>query len=394
MALAIARHTVALSKEGAALATRVVLGGSVPPGAREKFQRECAHALQVERVFAVGSGRTALALALRGLNLPVGASIALPSYCFFSVVGVVEGLGLKPIFVPVDADRMSLCPQALEHVLTEVSCVVVIHPFGQTAHIDELTELCAKHGVPLVEDGSQSTGAVAGKPIGAHGAAGVFSLVSGKNLQTFGGGILATSDPELADHVAQQLTTSTPVQAAVVRQAFRSGLSRWSLTGRRSFGLLTGPALGALQRLAPGRLAAVASETRVPFDTKRPISLLSDEQAAIGLIELGHLQARNRRRCENALQLVQRLRDLPGIRPQGFDPAHTNTFNALPVRVAAATALAAALRRRGIDTRADYMEWYGPRAFEEQVLYLPNHPDLRPADIDRIAEAVEATLRA
>jgi dTDP-4-amino-4,6-dideoxygalactose transaminase len=262
--------------------------------------------------------------------------------------------------------------------------------------VHALLEVCnhAQPAVPLVEDASQSTGAALdGRKAGTWGRAGVFSLVSGKNLQTFGGGLCASGDAQVAARIQALYEASVPAREDATRAAVRAGMMKWSLATRTGFvGGVFAPFL-ALSEAAPSRFAAMFHEERRPFDASAATRRLSDLQGTLGCLELAEVDSRNATRLRNALRLHECLADLPGIQLQRFNPAADNTFNAVAARVADAGQLAKRLLRRGIDSRTDYMQWYGPKAFSEGVLYLPNHPGLGRRDVDRVARAVRQCLK-
>lgn len=393
--LPIARHNINLSPEELRLALSGALGAKDRGRGRANFEVLAAQWLGVQRAFAVASGRSALAMALRALELPDGAGVALPAYCFFSVVGVVEGLGLRPVFVAVDPQTMAMDPAALAATVDDVSCAVVIHPFGQVAPMAALLAACAgaSGAVPLVEDASQSTGAgFHGRKAGTFGAAGVFSLVSGKNLQTFGGGLALSADAAISHRLEQLYRGAIPADETRARSLLRGGLLKWALASRGGFAAGAFAPFLALSEAAPARFAGLFDEARPPFDAAAPLTLLSDVQGSIGCLELAKVDERNRRRRDNALRLHEGLAGVAGLTLQSFDPAADNTFNAVAARVADARALARQLLRHGIDSRADYMQWYGPRTFAEHVLYLPNHPGMGARDVDRVVRAVRSCL--
>ncbi len=341
------------------------------------------------------SGRTALYLALHGLGIQAGDTVVLPRYCFYSLVNVVEGMGCTARFAPINPDTFALDPGQLSEFMDGASAVVVIHPFGQLADMAGLQAICSARGVPLVEDASQATGGRWGRHrAGVIGDVGVFSLVSGKNLQTFGGGLITTQRDDVARAVRARLRPETPVSAERVQSAFRSGLQRWFLTTPLGHRGLMHPATVVLDTLSPDKLTALAAETRTPFDTTQPISVLSDAQGRLGCMELEQLDRRNAIRRANALRLIDGLKGLHGLILPRFDASAENTFNAVAVRSPWARELATKLRRRGYDTRPDYMEFFGgTRDFIEDVIYLPNHPGMCSDTIDHLSATVRDVLR-
>lgn len=395
MLRAIPRHNVNLTSTELRLVLQGAMGRVSHPDGRTQFEANACRYFGTAHAFAVESGRTALHLALLGLNLPDGAVVVLPRYCFFSLVKVVEGMGYRARFAPVDPETFALDPARLTPALSGAQAIVFIHPFGQLADVAGLQAVAAVHGVPLIEDASQATGTRWGRHLaGTIGDVGVFSMVSGKNLQTFGGGLVVTQRDDVAQRIQARLGTATEPEETQISQAFRAGLQRWFLTTPTGFKTLMHPATLALATLAPATLEDMLYEERQAYDPDRTIHRLSDAQGALGVLELDQLDRRNAIRRGHALRMLDGLKGIHGIHLPRFDPSAENSFNAVAVRSHWTPELIQGLRRAGFDTRTDYMEWFGDdRDFDEPVLYLPNHPGMDEADIDRLVAAVRRILR-
>jgi dTDP-4-amino-4,6-dideoxygalactose transaminase len=376
------------------IVARAAAGLATGSSARQPFERAFAEYLGVKHVFALDSARAALCLILRALDLPRGSRIVLPAYCFFTLPLVVESLDLVPVFAPVDIETHALDPSRLDPHLEGASALVLVHPFGQIAHVEAVLERCEKASVPLIEDPSQSTGASrAGRKAGSFGLASTFSLVQGKNLQTLGGGLLATRDARLAGRVRGMLASARPPDGSVVRSRMRSGLLAWATTTRPGFTLGAYPAFRILDALDRDRLDALFREARTPFEPDAGPVLLSEAQSELGLLGLERLDPRNDVRRLMAEILLDGLAGEPLIGLPGHDESAVNTWNAVAVRVPDAPGLARALLRRGIDTRMDYMEWFGQIPDDPPgILYLPNHPGLSPEDMERVVREVRSIL--
>ena len=394
MSLAVPRHNINLDGAELRLLLRGLAGLARPAGGRQAFEEAFAGFLGVPRCLALESSRQALMALLAALELPPGSKVVVPAYTFYTLPLVVRSLSLEPVPAPIDPASYGIDPDRLEPLLADAAALIVIHPFGQVAAIAQLAELCAAHDVTLIEDGSQATGAsLDGTPVGAFGAASTFSLVHGKNLQTFGGGLLACRDPELGERVARRLAGARPADDAKVRGKLSEGLRSFLLARRRPFTAVVFPPLLAASEWDRAGLDASFAEARHPLDPTRPPRLLSDLQGRLGCLELERVHERNARRADNALRLIDALEGTPGLGLPRFDPRAVNTFNSVAVRVADARDLARRLLRRGVDTRDDYMDWLtpAPAGFGE-LLYLPNHPGMASRDIDRVARAVRAVL--
>jgi dTDP-4-amino-4,6-dideoxygalactose transaminase len=82
-----------------------------------------------------------------------------------------------------------------------------MHTFGHPVHLDELTDVCKKYHLELVEDAAESIGSFyKGKHTGTFGKVGVLSFNGNKTITTGGGGMLLFNDKKLGEH-AKHLTT-------------------------------------------------------------------------------------------------------------------------------------------------------------------------------------------
>lgn len=389
-ALPVGRHNIDLTAREVRLLAAAAAGRREPAGGRVRFQRAFGDLVGVRHVFALESARVALATLLAALGLPPGARVVVPALTFYTLPQVVAALGLEVVPAPIDPARLCLDPGELEPLLPGAAAVLLIHPFGQVADVLAVRAACQRRGVPLIEEASQSTGAMLdGVRVGAFGLASCFSLVHGKNLQTFGGGLLATDDDALAERVRGCLAGAAEPRQEWVRARLRGGLLQWAAATRPGFAAAWLPLLAASET-DRARLDAAFAEERPAFDPGRRPVLLSEAQGALGVLQIAELDRRNLRRAENAAVLLAALEGAPGITLPTCDPRAHNTFNAVAVRVlGGARALARRLLRRGIDVRDDYMDWIGerPQGFGE-LLYLPNHPGLSEADMRRVARVV------
>ncbi|MBY8852737.1 DegT/DnrJ/EryC1/StrS family aminotransferase, partial [Saccharothrix sp. MB29] len=78
--------------------------------------------------------------------------------------------------------------------------IVGVHVFGSPCPIDPLTDVAARHGLPLLFDAAHAFGnTYLRDPIGGFGLAEVFSFHATKFVNSFEGGAIVTNDDEFAE---------------------------------------------------------------------------------------------------------------------------------------------------------------------------------------------------
>jgi len=156
--------------------------------------------------FAIGcaSGSDALLLALMSIGAGAGDEVITTPFTFFATASAIVRLGARPVFVDIDERNFNINPSLVaEKITTRTKAIVPVHMYGQCAEMDPLTELSARHGIPIIEDAAQAIGAEdAGRRAGSMGTIGCFSFYPSKNLGGAGdGGMLTTNDVEHAQRL-------------------------------------------------------------------------------------------------------------------------------------------------------------------------------------------------
>lgn len=181
-----------------------VLGSGVFVGGPEVegFEAELAEYLGVRACVGVNSGTDALVIGLRSLGVSPGDEVLVPGFGFLATAEAVCAVGARPVFVDVDARSLNLDPALLARAIgPRTRGVIAVHLYGQAAAMDEVSEVCERHGLWVLEDAAQALGARhrRGK-VGALGRAAALSFFPTKNLGACGdAGLLATDDLALAD---------------------------------------------------------------------------------------------------------------------------------------------------------------------------------------------------
>ncbi|MEH0936288.1 DegT/DnrJ/EryC1/StrS family aminotransferase [Micromonospora psammae] len=172
----------------------------------DAFETELAERIGTAYAVATSSGTAALHLALLGVGAGPGQVVVMPTLTFAATANAAVYTGAEPIFVDCDPATgnidVDLVEQLLELLRAEgrrVAAVLPVDMFGVCADYDRLLPVCARAGVPVVEDAAEALGATrSGRAAGSFGRTGVLSFNGNKIMTTSGGGMLLTDDAELA----------------------------------------------------------------------------------------------------------------------------------------------------------------------------------------------------
>ena len=189
-----------LGEEEAQAAARVVASGQLAEGPQTAhFEREFAAFLGQPHAIAASSGTAALHLVLAAMGIGPGDEVILPSFVCSALLNAVNYTGAEAVLADIEAATLNMDPlDAARRLSRRTKALIVPHMFGLPADLDRLLEL----GVPIIEDCAQSVGAFHGsRPLGSRGRAAVFSFYATKVLAAGEGGMVVTSDRELADRV-------------------------------------------------------------------------------------------------------------------------------------------------------------------------------------------------
>lgn len=174
---------------------RLILGQSV-----RSLEQELAAYAGVRHGVGVNSGTDALMLALRALGIQAGDEVITTSNTAIPTVSAIVSAGATPRFVDIEVGTYLMDVAQLEAAITaRTRCILPVHLFGQCADMDTVQAVAGRHGIPILEDCAQSTGAeYLGRRAGSMSRVAAFSFYPTKILGAYGdGGMVLTSDDAL-----------------------------------------------------------------------------------------------------------------------------------------------------------------------------------------------------
>ncbi len=152
----------------------------------------------------VSSGTAAVSVALASAGIGAGDEVIMPTFTFFASFEAIMILGAIPVLVEID-DTLTLDPIAVEAAITpKTKAVMVVQMCGSMGHMSELSTICSRHNLMLIEDACQAIGgSYNNKPLGSIGDLGCFSFDFVKTITCGEGGAVITNNEAFyvnADH--------------------------------------------------------------------------------------------------------------------------------------------------------------------------------------------------
>ena len=164
--------------------------------------------------YAVGlsAGTAALHMAVKLAGVKPGDRVFCSDMTFDATVNPVVYEGGIPVFIDTEYDTWNMDPVSLEkafELYPEVKVVVVAHLYGTPGKVDEIREICKRHGAVIIEDAAESLGATyKGVQTGTFGDYNAISFNGNKIITGSSGGMLLTDGLEAANKVRKWSTQS------------------------------------------------------------------------------------------------------------------------------------------------------------------------------------------
>ena len=174
----------------------------------DAFEAEFAATVAQPYAVALSSGTAGLHLAMKVLDVGPGDEVLCSSLTFSASANPILYERGTPVFVDCN-DTWTIDPDLLEQALRQAAdrgrrpkAVVAVDLYGECADYEAICGICARFGVPLVEDAAEALGSTyKGRPSGVFGRVGVFSFNGNKIITSGGGGMLVSEDKKLVDRV-------------------------------------------------------------------------------------------------------------------------------------------------------------------------------------------------
>lgn len=265
----------------------------------EAFEAAFAARASTDFGLTTTSCTTAMHLVLAALDVGPGDEVIVPAFTWVATANVVAQCGATPVFADVSPETYNLTPETVESAISErTRAALGVHLFGLISDIDDVIAVLGPD-IALVEDAACAVGAsMRDRPAGSLGIAGCFSFHPRKIITTGEGGMVTTSDAELARRMAALRSHG----AEVSEEARHRGSAPWQLPDFSEQG----------------------------FNYR-----MTDLQAAIGLAQLDKLDHLLAVRRRLAAEYEAQLAGVEWIRTPSVPDGSTHGWQAYVIRLAA-----------------------------------------------------------
>ncbi len=318
-----------------------------------QFEENFANYIGTKYCIGVASGTEAIALSLMAGQIGPGCEVITTNLTAFPTITAIVQAGAQPVVVDIFENTGLINWKKIEdHISEKTRAIVPVHLYGQSCNMAEIMIIAQKHGLFVVEDCAQATGATfMDIKCGAIGSCGAFSFYPTKNLGAYGdAGAITTNDEKIYQ----------------------------KLISLRNYG-----------------------QTQRYYHDHQGINSRMDElQAAILNVKLPYLETKNAERKNISLRYRQGLKKVTCLKDKDYGQHANHLF---VIKSPKRNQLMEYLENRNIQTLIHYpvpvtrqkaFQWQKDEGFPESekfansILSLPIYPELHVRNINYIIEAI------
>ena len=162
-----------------------------------KFEEEFADYIGTKYAVSVSSGNAALQSSLMALGIDDESRVITPTNSFIASANCIRMVNAEPILADIDLRDGGIDMNSISSVDAETAhAIIPVHIYGNPCDFDSVQEVVMDNTL-IVEDACQAHGATyKGKKVGSLGDVGCFSFYPTKNMTVAGDGGMTTTDNE------------------------------------------------------------------------------------------------------------------------------------------------------------------------------------------------------
>lgn len=300
----------------------------------QRFELELANYLGVPYVTLVTNATIGLMVALRQLH--VSGEIITTPFSFVATGHSILWHAATPVFADIDPVTLNIDPAQIErHITPRTSAILAVHCYGRPCDVDAIQAIATKHKLKVLYDAAHAFAVRRnGRSVLNYGDLSVLSFHATKVFNTFEGGAI----------IAQDLETKQSID----------------------------------------RLCNYGIVDEVTVEDTGLNAKMSEFNAALGLLQLRHVDAAIRKRREIDARYREWLSGIPGIQCaiEHVDPSGHN-FYSFPILIGANYPLS----RDALYSKLREHDVYARRYFFPLISNLPMYRELSSASAQNLPVA-------
>lgn len=333
------------------------------------------------RVAGVNSCTAALHVSMVAASLEPGAEVITTPLTFCATVNAILHAGLTPVLADVDPATQCIDPAAIEAAITpRTQAIIPVHFAGRPCAMDEIMRIAERHGLAVIEDCAHAIETeFHGRKAGTFGDFGCFSFYATKNVVTGEGGMVVGRSE-------QQVSRA---RVLALHGMSKDAWHRFGDSGYKHYQVV---------------------ECGFKYN-------MMDLQAALGIHQLAAVETNWHKRSRIWARYQQAFASSPLGCPAEPDAGTRHAFHLYTIDIDPARCgiqrddLLAACHAAGVGTGVHYLsiaehpyyqqrfgwvpeQWPQAMRIGRQTASLPLSPGLSEASVDRVIQAVNATLPA
>jgi dTDP-4-amino-4,6-dideoxygalactose transaminase len=163
----------------------------------QKLEEELKKTLGVPGLSIFNNGTIALIVAIQSLRLS-GEVVTTP-FTFPATTHVLPWNNITPVFCDIDETTLTLDADKLEKAITpKTTGILGVHVYGMPCNVQKIQEIADRYGLRVIYDAAHAFGTeIDGRGIGTFGDISMFSFHATKLFHTLEGGALTFNAPQL-----------------------------------------------------------------------------------------------------------------------------------------------------------------------------------------------------
>ncbi len=167
----------------------------------QQLEQELCNYLGVNHISLFNNGTIALITALQALGIS-GEVITTP-YSFVATANSLLWNNIKPVFVDIDPASLNFDPKKIEAAMTEnTTAILPVHCYGAPCDVEEIEKIAKRNNLKVIYDAAHAFGVKChcGSVLN-HGDLSILSFHATKVFNTFEGGAIVCDDLAMKKHI-------------------------------------------------------------------------------------------------------------------------------------------------------------------------------------------------